>query len=138
METVTVSRSIPAESEQIRAEMENLEAFMEAAGFDEVTVDGDQFTIENSVGMLTIDLTLRVVETDAALAYEQVDGIFESMRTSYALQPTDGRTTVTCETAFELDVSLVGPVLDSTVISRQRRKELNAQLDFLEQTAGEA
>jgi hypothetical protein len=25
-------------------------SFMKAAGFDEVTVDGDQFTIENSVG----------------------------------------------------------------------------------------
>lgn len=132
METVTVSRSIPAAPEKIRAEMADLGPFMEAAGFDEVTVDGDQFTIENSVGMLTIDLTLRVVESDTALAYEQVDGIFESMRTTYALRPHDGRTTVTCETAFELDVPLVGPVLDSTVVSRQRRKELRAQLDYLE------
>jgi len=137
METVTVSRSIPADPDEIRSEIADLGPFMEAAGFDEVTVDGDQFTIENSVGMLTINLTLRVVECDTALAYEQVEGIFESMRTTYALQPHDGRTRVTCETAFELDVSLVGPLLDSTVISRQRRKELTAQLDYLAKTAGE-
>jgi len=133
METVTVSRSIPGDPEEITAEMQDLGPFMEAAGFDEVRVDGEEFVIENNVGMLTISLTLRRIEADAALAYEQVDGIFEEMRTDYTLQPADSGTTVTAVTSFELDVSVVGPLLDATVISRQRRKELTAQMEYLEQ-----
>jgi hypothetical protein len=35
--------------------------------------------------------------------------------------------------ADELDVSVVGPMLDATVITRQRRRELTAHMDYLEQ-----
>ena len=38
--------------------------------------------------------------------------------------------------AGSLDVPLVGEVLDATVISRQRRAELDAQFDYLETVAG--
>jgi len=136
METVSVSRSIPGSRDATEAAMNDLEPFMEAAGFDEVTVDGDRFTIGNHVGLLSIELDLRRVDSEDALTYEQVDGIFEAMTTSYSLHEEAETTTVTAVTEFELDVSLVGPLLDATVVTRQRRKELTAQLAYLERTVG--
>jgi hypothetical protein len=80
-----------------------------------------------------VELTLTVLEdADAALAYEQRDGMFESMRTTYEVAETDDGSTVTATTEFALDVALVGEVLDATVIKRQRHKELTAQFDWLE------
>lgn len=135
METVTLKRSMDADSAAIQARMHDVKPFMEAAGFDSVTVDGKTVTIGNNVGLLTISLTLRLIESEAALAYEQVEGIFDSMETRYTIEPEEAGTTVTAVTEFELDASFVGPILDSTVISRQRRKELSAQFDYLEATA---
>lgn len=134
METVFVTRAFASSPEKILEAMSDLEPFMKAAGFDTVTVDGDEFTIENSVGLLTISLDLRVLETDAAFAYEQVDGIFKSMETRYRFEEENGTTAVTATTEFAIDASLVGPLLDSTVISRQRTKELTKQFDYLEST----
>jgi len=137
METVSVSRTIPGSKAEIAAAMRDLEPFMKAAGFDEVTVDGEEFTIENSVGLLSISLDLRLVDRDADLAYEQVEGIFETMETRYVLEDAVDGTTVLATTDFALDASLVGPILDSTIISRQRRKELTDQFDYLEATVSE-
>lgn len=134
METVSVSRTIGASASEISEAMHDLEPFMKAAGFDEVTVDGEEFTIENSVGLLTISLDLRLVDDEAALTYEQVDGIFKSMVTRYELEETDGETRVEATTDFALDASIVGPILDATIISRQRKKELAEQFDYLEAT----
>jgi hypothetical protein len=53
------------------------------------------------------------------------------MVTTYAVTGDQKSTTVVAETEFSLDVAFVGPVLDSTVIKRQRRRELNAQLAYL-------
>ncbi|WP_340100679.1 SRPBCC family protein [Salinibaculum salinum] len=138
METVSLSRSFEGEIEPVREAMLDLGPFMEAAGFDRVAVDGREMTITNHVGLLTIELDLRCVETDSVLAYEQVDGIFETMTTRYTLESGDGTVTVTATTDFALDVNLVGPILDGTIISRQRRKELTAQFDYLEDVAAEA
>lgn len=136
METVSVSRTIDASREEISAAMHDIEPFMRAAGFDNVTVDGDEFTIENSVGLLTISLDLRLVDRGAELAYEQVDGIFKSMETRYVLEDAVDATTVLATTDFALDANVVGPILDSTIISRQRRKELDDQFDYLESAVG--
>jgi|AntRauTorcE11898_2_1112593.scaffolds.fasta_scaffold11352_1 hypothetical protein len=138
METVSLSRSFEGEIEAVREAMLDLRPFMEAAGFDEVEVDGDEMTITNHVGLLTIELDLRCIETDSVLAYEQVDGIFETMTTRYTLEEGDGTVTVTATTDFALDVNLVGSILDGTIISRQRRKELTAQFDYLEDVAARA
>lgn len=132
METVSISRTFDASADAVRAELEDVGPFMEGAGFDEVTVDGDRMTIENSVGLLTIDLELRLLETEAALAYEQIDGIFGSMMTRYDLDELADGVTVTATTEFELDKSLVGPILDATIISRQRKRELTQQFDYLD------
>jgi hypothetical protein len=117
--------------------MLDLKPFMEAAGFDEVRVEGDIITITNHVGLLTIELDLRVVDSDCVLAYEQVDGIFETMETRYTLSEGDGTVTVTATTDFALDVAMVGSILDGTIISRQRKKELTGQFDYLESIAAE-
>lgn len=132
METVTLSRTVETDEASLRAAIEDVESFMRAAGYDEVTVDGDDIRIRNHVGLLTIELDLRrIQEPDAVLACEQVDGIFREMTTTYGLETVDGRTTVTARTDFALDRAIVGPLLDATVIKRQRRKELTAQFDYL-------
>lgn len=137
METVSVSRTIPAPAKAVRTAIHDVEPFMTAAGFDDVTVDGEQFTIDNSVGLLSISLTLRLVDREAELAYEQLDGIFSSMETYYLIDSQNGETTVEATTEFELDASIVGPILDSTIISRQRKKELEKQFDYLEDVTAE-
>jgi hypothetical protein len=133
MHTVGVNRKIAAEPEALRDAIRDVEPFMRAAGFDGVAVDGDSVTITNHVGLLTIELDLRLIDDpDAVLSYEQVNGIFEAMETRYYLEPGPETTTVSAETTYALDASFVGPLLDATVIDRQRRKELNAQFDALE------
>ena len=139
MKRVRVSRTVDADSETLSSAIADVGPFMRAAGFDEVTVDGESVSITNHVGLLTIELDLRLLDDpDAVLAYEQVDGIFEVMETRYELAPdSDARTTVTATTTFALDVSIVGPLLDGTIIRRQRRRELTAQFDYLESLVGD-
>jgi hypothetical protein len=133
METVTLTRAFDAPTATVSEQFEDVESFMLGAGFDAVDVDGDTFTIENGVGIATIELTLQVVDDpESAFAYEQVDGIFEEMLTTYAIAPLEDGCEVTARTEFALDVALVGGLMDATVIKRQRRKELNAQFDWLE------
>jgi hypothetical protein len=133
MKRVRVERAIDADPDTLRAAIADVGPFMRAAGFDEVTVDGDRIEIANHVGLLTIELDLRQVEReDAVLAYEQVEGIFEDMETRYFLEPGADGTTVAAETTFALDAAFVGPVLDATIINRQRKRELTAQFDYLE------
>lgn len=132
MNSVTVSRTIDAPLDAVCESIDRIEPFMAASGFDEVTLEDGTVHIANLVGIATIELTLELVEaTDAALAYEQREGIFEEMRTTYRLARVDGGTEVTATTAFELGVPLLGDALDSTVIERQRRRELEAQFDWL-------
>ena len=136
MESITVSRTIDAPLAAVRDTVTDVEQFMLAAGFDDVVVDGDDIDIVNRVGIATIELSLeRVDDADAALAYEQRDGIFASMRTVYRLDETESGTRIEATTEFALDVALVGEMLDATIIKRQRRRELDAQFDHLEAVA---
>ena len=134
MNSVTLSRAIDASPIVVRESMSRLDQFMRASGFDEVFVDGEIVRVANEVGIATIELTLKLVDRpDADLAYEQRDGIFEEMRTAYTITPTSNGSEVIATTEFALDVGIIGDVLDSTVIKRQRRKELTAQFDWLEE-----
>jgi len=138
MHSVSVSREVAAPPDAIRERMQDVGAFMRAAAFDEVVVEGDRIELENGVGIATIELTLELIdEPGAALAYRQRDGIFEEMVTRYTLEETEKGTEVTAETGFAIDVALVGKLLDATVIERQRRRELEQQFDWLEQELGE-
>jgi len=133
MNAVTRSRSIDAPPETVRDAMRDIEPFVRSSGFDEVAVDGETVRVANDVGPASIELTLELVDDpNADLAYEQREGIFESMRTEYVVTPTADGSEVTATTAFALDVALVGDLLDATVIERQRRAELSAQFDWLE------
>lgn len=138
METVSVSRTISGPPEPIRDAMQDTKALLEAAGFKNVTVKEDRYTIEKDVGLLSISLELRFVDRDAYRACEQVEGIFKSMETRYYVEPENGETTVRAVTEYELDTDIVGPILDDTIITRQRTKELEAQLDYLEEVAATA
>jgi hypothetical protein len=132
MESITVSRTYPDGPDAIEDAMADVEPFMRATGFDEVDIDGRTMHIENRVGIATIELTLELVDVDEyALAYEHRDGIFETMTTTYTVAPADDGSEVTVRTEFEIDVALAGGLLDATVIKRQRKKELQAQLDWL-------
>ncbi|NHN42772.1 SRPBCC family protein [Halorubellus sp. JP-L1] len=132
METVTVSRTVDVDADRVRAAMTDVGPFMRAAEFSEVTVDGDVVHIANRVGLATIELTLEVVdEPDTVLTYEQRDGIFEEMVTRYTLEETPDGVEVEATTEFAVQARLVGPLLDATVVSRQRRRELDAQFDYL-------
>lgn len=137
METVTLRRTLRADDDRLRAAITEVGPFMRAAGFDEVTVEGDAIRITNHVGLLTIELELRrVPDAEAVLAYEQVEGIFREMTTTYGLECEPGdETTITARTDFALDRAIVGPILDATLIRRQRRRELTAQFDYLEELA---
>jgi hypothetical protein len=133
MESVSVSRTIDAPEPSVRAAIADVGPFMRAAGFDEVGIEGNEIRLRNVVGLFEIELVLGRVETeDAVLAYEQREGIFESMYTDYTVSEAEAGTRIEATTDFALDVALVGDLLDATVIRRQRRKELNAQFDHLE------
>ncbi len=145
MQSVSFSREIAAPEEPIRDAILDLGAFMRAAEFDEVTVadatvedgraTGGRIDIANSVGLLRIELSLAVVDRPGAvLAYEQREGVFETMTTEYRLAGAGSGTTITVGTEFALDASFVGPLLDATVIKRQRRREIESQFDHLEET----
>lgn len=133
MNSVTVSRAVDAPPESVREAVEDVGPFMRASGFDEVEVDGSTLVIRNSVGVATIELECEILD-DGLLAYEQRDGIFESMETRYELADHDEGAEITATTTFAVDVALVGELLDATVIKRQRKKELTAQFDYLEST----
>jgi len=134
MATVSVSRTIAGSASAVSEAITDVEPFMLAAGFDEVTVDGDEIHLVNRVGIAELELSLeRIEDPEAVLAYEQVEGIFESMRTAYRIEDAgEAGVRVVAETDFSLDVALVGDLLDATVIKRQRRRELDAQFDHLE------
>jgi hypothetical protein len=138
MQTVSVERHLNGDVDTVRDAMADVEAFMLAAGFDEVSLDGRDLHIANRVGIAKLELELRVVDGDAPLEYVQESGIFREMRTRYAVEESDGGVTVRATTDFAVDVGLVGEFLDATVIKRQRKKELNAQFDYLERVVAEA
>lgn len=138
MQTVSVSRTLDADPDAVRAAIADVEPFMRAGGFTEATASADEIHLRQDLGLGHIELYLDVVDDpDAELTYEQREGIFESMRTSYALDPVEDGTRVTATTEFALG-GVVGSVLDATIIKRKRRQELGAQFDWLEaQVAGE-
>lgn len=139
METISLTREVPSSPAAVREAMADVEAFMRAAGFTEVDVDGNAVHIAQAFTLARIDLSLRVVDDpDADLAYEQVEGIFEEMTTRYTVEPaaSGGGSVVTATTEFTLGGPL-GSVLDATFVKRKRRSELERQFDYLEGLAAE-
>lgn len=134
MNSVTVSREIDASPERLREEILDVAPFMESSEFGDVEVRDGRIHITNVVGLfLEIELDLEIVERDdAVLSYEQRSGIFNEMWTTYRVEETDDGSRVTAQTEFELDVDVIGPLLDKSVVKRQRTLELKKQLNYLE------
>lgn len=131
MQTVTVSRRFDAPPDRVRPLVADAEPFMLAGGFDSVTVDGDVVELENRLGFATMELVVERRDDDAALSFDQREGMFDEMSTTYAVEPADGGARVVATTEFELGASVVGDLLDATVVRRQRVREIEAQLDYL-------
>lgn len=138
MATVSRSRVLSATPDAVEhAITDDVEAFVGTAGYDSVRLEGDCLELEQTLGLASLSLTLRIVDgADAALALEQEDGHFEAMTTEYAVEPADGGTELTARTTFTLG-GVTGTVLDETLVRRQRGKELEAQLDYVERVVGE-
>jgi carbon monoxide dehydrogenase subunit G len=135
-QSVSVSRTIPADPETVRDLVTDLERFMRAGGFSEVSVEDEEIYLRQNIDLGGIELDLQVVlDADVALAYEQIEGIFNEMRTEYELETVPEGTRIRARTEFELG-GVFGSVLDATVVKRKRRSELNAQFDYLEDAAG--
>ena len=138
MESVTVTRHVDAALSAVEAIVTDVEAFMAAGGFDEVElVDDRTLRIARHLGLGRIELRLDLLDDpEAVLAYSQREGIFEEMTTRYSLEAADGGgVEVSATTEFAVG-GLVGRVLDTTVIKRQRRRELEAQFDYIESAVG--
>lgn len=132
MQSIELSRVVDAPVSRVGDAITDVEPFMRSAGFGEVTHEGDRLDIAKALGLLKISLSLRIVdEPEAVLAYEQVEGVFETMTTAYTLSETSDGTDVTVRTEFALDAP-GGSILDGTIIKRQRRKEIEAQFDYLQ------
>lgn len=151
MNTVSVSRTADVSPADAVDRLRDLDALMHAAGFDEVHVEDDRVRVVNHVSLATMELTVSVIDSDADLAYEQVDGIFDEMVTRYEIERDDvgevgdggvadgvasdggspGETTLTATTEFAVGAGPLGDLLDATIIARQRRKELTDQLAYL-------
>jgi carbon monoxide dehydrogenase subunit G len=139
MERVTCTREIDRPAAAVREDIDDVTALTESAGFDSVHRDDDTITVTNTVGLAQLELTFRLRETDADLAYEMTDGLFEEMTTWYDVEATGEQSCrVEITTAFTLGRGVLGDVLDATVIRRQRESELTAQLDWLADGAASA
>lgn len=123
METVTVTREFDAPADIVQEVVRDADTFLRAVGFD-VSRDGDVLTLARQVAIKRIELRVRLVDDDAVLAYEQVEGIFEEMRTRYVVTGTDGGCSVTVETAFEPPTSGFGTFINDMAVKHLRRSEL--------------
>lgn len=137
MTRVTVSRDIAADPETVREQIRSdVPSFVRASGFDSVTIEGDTITVARKVGLATFELTLEMVESDGVLALDQTEGFFDEMWTEYTVEQADSGSRVTAVTEFTIG-PILGPVLDSTIITTQRRKEFEMQFDYLESTVAQ-
>jgi hypothetical protein len=132
METVTYETTLEAPPEAVRAIIErDLAGFTEAAGYDSVTIEGETIRVARRMGLATIELTLRIDEdSEAVLALDQTDGIFDRMWTEYRVEEAAAGSRIIAETEFTLG-SVLGPVLDAALIADRRRSEFVSQFDYL-------
>jgi hypothetical protein len=137
METVTHAIDLPVSPDVVRERIrEDVPAFIRASGFDSVTVTEDAYTVSRSIGLATLELTLEAVESDAVLALDQSAGFFDTMWTEYRVEPTDTGSRVTASTEFTIG-RVLGPVLDGTMIRKQRLREFEAQFEYLREAVAE-
>lgn len=133
MTRVRGSRTFEKRPGDVRDAIEDdIEAFVGAGGFDTAAMEGERIDLARRLGFATIELSVNLDrEADALLAFEAVEGIFDHMRTEYAIDETDAGTRVTAWTEFTLG-GIFGKALDETLVATQRRREFEDQFDYLE------
>lgn len=138
MASVSLSRPQQADPNTVESALtDDVESLMAAAGFDSVTVEDDEVSIERKLGLATISLTLRRMDADdAALKFEQSEGVFEEMCMIYSVEPTIEGCELQVKTEFTLG-GVAGTVLDETLVRSQRNGELEGQFDYIEQAVKE-
>lgn len=132
METVSVTRKFETPADVVREAIQDTEAFLRAVGFD-VSRDGEVLTLSKEVAIKRIELEVQLVDDDATLTYEQVEGIFEEMRTWYTVTETDEGCRVTADTRFEPPTSGFGTFITETAVRMQRQSELADLETFVEE-----
>ncbi|WP_137285739.1 SRPBCC family protein [Halorussus salinisoli] len=132
MKTVSVTREFDTPAGVVREAIRDAETFLRAVGF-EVDRDGETLTLTKSVAVKQIELRVRLVDDDATLSYEQVEGVFGEMRTRYTVTETDGGCSVTTDTRFEPPTSGFGTFVTESAVQMQRRNELADLETFLEE-----
>lgn len=133
MTRVTAERHFDADAGTVRrAIRSDPESFAAAAGFDEVTVTTDRIEFERSLGVASLELVVELDhDADAVLAFDAVSGIFERMRTEYCVEPDGSGALLTAWTDFTLGGALA-TAFDGTLVAKQRKREFEAQFDYLE------
>lgn len=135
METVSVQRTYDVDEAALCRAITDVEAFYDAAGFS-VERDGDRLSLVKRLAVATFELEVRLVEAEAALAYEQVDGPFAAMETRYRVERVADGSRLTVETRFEPPTSGFGTFINGALIRRQRKSELEAAETVLADRAG--
>lgn len=136
MEQVTRSRFYATASRRVRETIRmDVPAFIRASGYDSVTVEGDSYTVSRHIGFATFELTLERVESDAVLAFEGTEGLFDRMWTEYRLEPAEDGCELIAHTEFSLG-GVLGPIVDATMINRQRQREFELQFEYVDTNLG--
>lgn len=131
METVTVTRSFDAPEVAVReVVLDDIPAFVRASGFDRIDVVDEAITVSKDIGMATFELTLEQRESNHLLAFEQTEGLFDRMWTDYRLDSDEDGSKLTATTEFSLG-GVLAPVLEPTMITRQRTREFERQFDYV-------
>lgn len=131
METVSVSRTFDSPPDAVREViLADVPAFIRASGFDSVLIDGEEITVSREIGIATFELTLEERESNHLLAFDQTAGLFERMWTDYRLEATDTGSKLTATTEFTIG-GVLAPVLDGTMIHKQRTREFELQFDYV-------
>jgi hypothetical protein len=131
METVSVNREYEAPEHRVCSVFEDVTGFFDAAGFD-VARNGDQIKLSKRMAVAQFELHLKLHGAEsAALVYEQISGPFETMTTSYRVNPSSAGSCLTIETSFKPPATGIGAVLNDAMVKRQRRSELDAVASLL-------
>ncbi|MFB6132833.1 MAG: hypothetical protein ABEJ44_05445 [Halanaeroarchaeum sp.] len=133
MARVSASRRIEAPPPIVESVIrDDVAGFVAAGGFDEVRSEGDVLAMSRNLGLASLELEVRVDhDADVVLAFEAVDGLFEQMRTEYAVENADEGSRITAWTEFTLG-GFLGEALDETLVSTQRKREFEDQFEYVQ------
>ncbi|MFB6146877.1 MAG: SRPBCC family protein [Halobacteriaceae archaeon] len=139
MESVSVRRRIDARADTIRSLVTDTEAFMEAGGFEDVSVEDEQIEFTTGIGPASTTMRLRMVpDEDAVIAFELADGPLKEFNGSYTVEETSTGTVVIAQAGIQLTDIAISSLFDGTVLKSRLRNVFEAQVDYLEREAKSA